>query len=287
MTSPKPMDLFLTVNGLRIHLVDWGGEGPPVLLLHATGFHARLWDPIARRLSHGFHVLAPDARGHGDSEKPDGDYGWSVFITDILGLLEAMDVQGVLGVGHSMGATTLAGAAAAAPGLFQRIVLLDMVLFPREFRDLPEAHNPMVVAARKRRQHWSSREEIFDRYRDRPPFDTWREECLRLYIEHGTDLAADGSVTLKCPGEIEARVYAGGTSFYAWEQLDHVSAPALLVRGEKSYTFPESTAQRALGHLRHGRLLAIPGTTHFIPMEEPDPVASAVEAFASEGTPGT
>lgn len=287
MIPPTPTHRFLTVQDVRLHVVDWGGEGPPAILLHATGFHARLWDPIARRLSSRFRVLAPDARGHGDSEKPKTGYAWSVFIADIIGLMDALGLRGAIAVGHSMGATTLAGAAAERSDLFERIVLLDMVLFPREFRELPEAHNPMVAAARNRRQHWSSREEIFDSYRGRPPFDTWREECLRLYIEHGTELTAEGSVKLKCPGEIEAQVFAGGVSFDAWSRLEHVSPPALLVRGERSPAFPESVADRALDRLPRGRLVAIPGATHFIPMEEPEKVASAIEEFASGAAPAS
>ena len=285
MILPAPIDRFLTVNGVQLHYLEWEGVGPPVLLLHATGFHAHLWDPIARLLSGRFRLLVPDARGHGDSEKPETGYEWSVFIEDIIAFLDALNVRGAIAVGHSMGATTLAGAASRRPDLFERIVLLDLVLFPRELRGLPEAHNPMVAAARKRRQHWPNREELFRHYHGRPPFDTWREECFRLYIEHGTGLETDGSVRLKCPGEIEAQVFAGGVNYDAWSQLNHVAASTLLVRGELSPTFPERVAVRALGRLRRGKLVALSGPTHFIPMEEPEKVASMIAEFASSPAP--
>jgi pimeloyl-ACP methyl ester carboxylesterase len=281
MTTAGPTDRFVAANGLRLHVLDWGGHGTPVLLLHATGFHAHLWDPIARQLSPRYRVFALDARGHGDSEKPEDGYDWSAFIADVIGFMDALGLDGALGAGHSLGATTLAGVASQRPDLFERIVLLDMILFPREFRGLSEAENPMAVAARKRREHWRSREAIFQSYRPRAPFDTWREECLRLYIDHGTELGDDGSAQLKCPGRIEAQVFGMASTFDAWEVLERVTVPTLLVRGERSETLSERDAAQALGRVRLGRLLTMKATTHFIPMEEPEAVVAAIEEFAA------
>ncbi len=67
MTERTPIDLFHTVNGLRLHTAFWPGEGDPVLLLHATGFHARCWDEIVRRLP-GRPVYAVDLPCHGLSD---------------------------------------------------------------------------------------------------------------------------------------------------------------------------------------------------------------------------
>ncbi|MGH7857023.1 MAG: alpha/beta fold hydrolase, partial [Candidatus Binatia bacterium] len=158
--NAPPQDLFPTVNGVRLHVADWGGDGPPAVLLHATGFHARLWDPIARGLAPRFHVYALDARGHGDGDKPEGGYDWSVLVADVIGVMDALGLRGALGVGHSLGATTTAGVAAERPDLYDRVVLLDVILFPREFRNLPEEENPMAIAARKRREVWPSRDEM-------------------------------------------------------------------------------------------------------------------------------
>jgi len=70
-----PREGAVRADSLRLHYLEWGDAGPPLagqaaVLLHATGFLARLWEPIAEGLSGRFHVYAYDARGHGDSDKP-------------------------------------------------------------------------------------------------------------------------------------------------------------------------------------------------------------------------
>ena len=72
MNLLRPIDRDLVVNGLRLHLLDWGGEGrPPLLLLHGFTGHAHAWDTLSIALQPHFHVLALDQRGHGDSDPAD------------------------------------------------------------------------------------------------------------------------------------------------------------------------------------------------------------------------
>jgi pimeloyl-ACP methyl ester carboxylesterase len=137
------------VNGLRLHYSDFGGEGPTAVLHHATGFHAWVWTPIAEALTRRCRVLAFDARGHGDSDKPAGGYEWKQFVGDLTGFIETLDLGRVLGVGHSLGATTIAGVAAERPELFSAAVLLDPVLYPRGVRRLADENNPMAAIARR------------------------------------------------------------------------------------------------------------------------------------------
>jgi len=285
MSDRSPQDRFFTVNGIRLHVVDWGGEGPAALLFHATGFHGRVWDPIARELSRRFHVYACDARGHGDSEKPEAGYDWARFTEDAVALLETLGAREALCVGHSLGATIVASVAAERPDLCGRAVLLDVILFPREFRRLSEAENPMAIAARKRREIWPSRAEMVLSYGSRSPFESWRRDVLELYVHHGTEELADGTARLKCPARIEAQVFGMSSGFDGWGVLDRVSAPVLLVRGETSDTLSELDAARALGRLRRGRLATAPGSSHFIPMERPDWVVAEIDRFLSSAEP--
>ena len=66
-------------DGVAIHYLDWGGDGPPLLLIHATGFLGALWRPIAERLTGRFRVVAFDQRGHGESGKPADGYTFEAF----------------------------------------------------------------------------------------------------------------------------------------------------------------------------------------------------------------
>src|SRR5262249_59708341 len=105
MARPTPASGFVSANGVRLHYLDFGGDGPPAVLHHATGFHAWVWTPIAEALSTRYRVFAVDARGHGDSEKPLDGYRWKAFIADLVAFVEALALRPVLGAGHSLRAT--------------------------------------------------------------------------------------------------------------------------------------------------------------------------------------
>ncbi|MBW2372664.1 MAG: alpha/beta hydrolase [Deltaproteobacteria bacterium] len=102
------------------------GREAPILLVHATGFHARCWDPVIRRLGER-HVIAVDQRGHGRSQKIEITH-WKDLGQDLAAFVEALDLRDVLGVGHSMGAHAMVDAAATRPGRFRRLVLIDPVI---------------------------------------------------------------------------------------------------------------------------------------------------------------
>lgn len=281
-------DRFLEGSGVEIHVADWGGDGPIALLHHGTGLHARTWDPVARRLSARFHVIAMDARGHGKSEKPASDYAWERLIADVVALIGRLGSAVALGIGHSLGGTILAGASVRAPGALgriERLVLVDPIFYPRSLRSLPPEERPMVPPTLKRKAVWPSREAMIESYRTRRPFDTWREESLRDYVEHGTEIRPDGQVELSCPPRVEAQLFMRAAEFLGWEMLPTVTVPTLMLRGEKSDAFPAPGAAEALGLLRRGRLVTIPGTTHFLPMEVPDAVADLALAFMDEQEP--
>src|SRR5436189_5792034 len=97
-----PIDRTLIINGLRLHLLDWGGGGrPPLLLLHGFTGHAHAWDSLSIALQPHFHVLALDQRGHGDSD-PAEVYGPVVAFDDISGVVDQLGVTSLVIVGLSM-----------------------------------------------------------------------------------------------------------------------------------------------------------------------------------------
>ncbi|MEO7665455.1 MAG: alpha/beta hydrolase, partial [Dehalococcoidia bacterium] len=104
----QPTSHFADVNGLRLHYLRWGDGSQPILLSHATGFFAALWQPIAEQLADaGYTVYAYDARGHGDSGKPEAiweNYDWHRFAEDLQALLDHLGFRDIPLVGHSMGA---------------------------------------------------------------------------------------------------------------------------------------------------------------------------------------
>src|SRR5262249_30257983 len=286
MARPTPASGFVSANGVRLHYLDYGGDRPPAGLPHATGLHAWVWTPVADALSTRHHVFAIDARGHGDSEKPADGYRWETFISDLVAFVQALALGRVLGVGHSLGATTRAGAAADRPALSRAVALLDPILFPREFRNLSIADTPMAHAALKRRAAWPSHEEAFASYRGRGPFVKCIDTVLRLYVDHGF-AADDGGVRLKCMPAIEAQVFrmAPEPGFDGWKALERLTVPTLLLRGAESDAFSAADAESALARLARGALSTLPDTTHMFPMEVPEAVAAVILGFAEKELP--
>src|SRR5437870_4209238 len=92
---------YVNLDRLRLHYLAWSENGPPIVLVHATGFHSYVWKPVAQGLSRDFQVLAIDQRGHGDSDKPESGYSWDLFAEDFFQFLTALRLSGVTAVGHS------------------------------------------------------------------------------------------------------------------------------------------------------------------------------------------
>ena len=92
----EPASSFVNVNGIRMHTLDWGGDGAPIVILHATGFLGRIYRPLAKPLRAIGHVYSYDQRGHGDSSAPPGgDYSWDSTMRDLEGFITAMGWSGV------------------------------------------------------------------------------------------------------------------------------------------------------------------------------------------------
>jgi len=130
MTLEEPALHRVSANGIEQAYFEWGGslrgEGPTLLMVHATGFHARCWDPVIRHLGPR-HVIAVDQRGHGRSEKTAITH-WKPFGQDLTALVQALDLSDVVAVGHSMGGHAMVEAAAAEQARFRNLVLLDPVI---------------------------------------------------------------------------------------------------------------------------------------------------------------
>jgi lipase len=266
-----PAERTIAVNGVELALYEWPGQDPPVLLCHATGFHARCWDQIVAHLP-GRHCYAMDTRGHGRSSKPVPPYAWRNFGQDAAAVAETLGLSGAIGVGHSMGGHAVTLAAALRPESFSSLLLIDPVIRPRDSYVGPwrEAH-----FVSKRRNRWASAQEMFDRFRDRPPFANWDRGVLRDYCDYGLLPDGDGFV-LACPPAIEASIYenspAPASNIYP--EIETIRIPVRVVRAGKvpdpgDVMGRSPTAPDLASNFRHGADLCLAEHSHFIPMEAP------------------
>jgi pimeloyl-ACP methyl ester carboxylesterase len=273
-------------DGIRLVVHDWGGNGAPVLLSHATGFHGRLWAPIAQRLvASGRHVWSFDFRGHGDSDAPDVDYSWHGFGDDVLSVARHLDVAGeatLLACGHSKGGAALILAEQKAPGAFCRIWAYEPIILPTETALPPQEDFFMARSARKRRNEWHSIDDAFTAYASKPPLNVMTEASLRAYVEYGLRDRGDGVFELKCRPEVEGRVYSMGPNHGAYARLGEVASDVLVVCGETSTDVGPPLAAKIAERLPNGRVAVMTGLGHFGPQQDPDACVASMLRFAGE-----
>ena len=279
MREPFSRSDFVTPSDTRLATLHWRGVGPPLTLMHATGFCGSVWDPIARRLADVASPRAMDVRGHGASDKPDRPYPWSVFADDLLAWVRAEGGTPGFGLGHSSGATALLLAAAREPDAFERLVLVDPVLLrPPAERDEDERQGGFGLAerTRKRRAFFPSREAVREAYGRRFPFQGFDPEVFAHYLRDGLVSRHDG-VELACPPEIERRIYLGTADIDPWLELPKVRARVRILIPELSGIRPE-LRERLPRALPQVDLVPVPGT-HFVPLEQPGLVADRAREF--------
>jgi pimeloyl-ACP methyl ester carboxylesterase len=273
---------LVSAGGVRLARYDWGGDGDPVVLAHATGFHGLIWRPIAERLVEaGRHVWSFDFRGHGDSEpSPDG-YAWERFADDVLGVLDGLGLAGdpaLLSVGHSKGAAALLLAELAAPGTIRRAWCYEPVVMAGEPRG-PQVDFPLARSARRRRAQWSSPDEARRSWASRAPLDALDPACLGAYVDGGLRRRADGTWELKCDPTDEAAVYEYASAHRLWPERGALQTRVRIVCGERSDAVTPELGARLAAGIPNATLEVMAGLGHFGPLEDPDAATASILAF--------
>ncbi len=283
-------DHFCVDSGdVELAVTDWGGDGSDLLLSHATGFCAGVWNTLAASIAAstvGRHrVFGFDQRAHGDSSKPaePADLAWEHLGRDVLAVLDGMGIDHTDAIGHSSGAAALVLAAAAAPGRFTKLVLFEPIIappLPPGADKLLDGPNPLVEGALRRRMVFDDRADMLARFVEKPPFDSWDARVLADYVEHGSrDEPGEGRI-LKCPGELEAEMYRQGPRHGGYDALPDIDAEVLVVGTDSaSSPFPVEWWQHLAERIPHARFEVIEGHGHFAPMEDPDGFAKICTRF--------
>jgi pimeloyl-ACP methyl ester carboxylesterase len=112
-------------NGIDLHYIRSGGQGPPVVIAHGVFDDGVCRLPLAKGLDDAYDVVLYDARGHGRSDAPEEGYDARTMATDLLGLVDGLGLDEPVLLGHSMGGDAVATAAARDPGLPRGVVLVE------------------------------------------------------------------------------------------------------------------------------------------------------------------
>jgi pimeloyl-ACP methyl ester carboxylesterase len=254
-------------EGTRLACADYGGEGPPVLLLHGLAGHAREWDSTATWLSRSHRVLAPEARGHGRSERRPQDVSPEAFVLDAELWLERLAPTPTIVVGQSLGGITALLLAARRPDLVRGLVVAEAT----------PAGDPEAVGVVRR---WFASWPV--------PFPS-REHALAFFGGDtlwartwcaGLDERAGGlwpafepEVLLAALAESQARSY--------WDEWASIRCrPVLVVRAADGA--PREEAERMAGLLPEASLAEIEDAGHDLHLDQPEQWRSVVLAFIAE-----
>lgn len=269
-----------STDGVQVAVHDLGGEGPPLLMVHANGFCAGTFVPMVSVLAARFRCWAIDLRGHGETlTSPSVDYRWDGFSDDVLAAVDDLGIEGAYGFGHSCGASALLGAEARWPGAFRSLYCFEPILWP-EPPELGPRMN-LIEGAMRRKEVFESREQAYTNFAAKPPLSSLSPDALRSYVECGFADQPDGTIRLKCRRETESTIYRTGLTHHGFSRLMQVGCPVVVARGGHSMALDESVVERQVQMLPDGRTEHFESLGHLGPLESPSLVAAAVvEAFA-------
>lgn len=255
-----------TDDDVELQVVEFGGDGPPILLLHGLMGRATTWWPVAQWLTAHGQVVAPDARGHGRSQSH-GPWTTGRLVADAEGILDGIGAATV--IAHSMGGLHALVLAARRPDLVRALVVEDIAV---DFTDRSADDARAWFAALP--QPFASLAHVREAFgHPRPEFGDYMAECV--------EERADGYHLLAAV-EDAVEIAAEWARIARWDVLPEVRCPALLVEAEESVAPPGHMAEmaRRMPDARHVRL---PGTGHLVHAADPQSYRRHVEEFLSPG----
>ncbi len=288
---PLPHSRFFAAHGLRLHYADWGNEGaPPLLLVHGGRDHCRSFDAIARALQPHFHVLAPDLRGHGDSDwTRGGSYALTEYVYDLTRLVRHIGARQVAIAGHSMGGMVGLIYAGTFPSEVSALVVLDGVTVMPNAKTAPaqvritkwaDQLNDLEERAPRRYATIAQAAAQMRAYNKRLP-----EELALHLATFGVRRNDDGSYSWKFDPYQRARAphrLSADDHVALWSRI---TCPVLLLHAEESFLKTPETADLA-GYFQNARSETISGAGHWLHHDRPQEVLRAMRAFLGVSAEG-
>jgi pimeloyl-ACP methyl ester carboxylesterase len=265
------------VNGLRLHYLEWGSErSEPMVLLHPAPLNAHVWDHFGPVMAPHFRVIAPDARGFGDSAWSNS-YDGDVFLEDLHALIGSLSLKRPILCGNSMGGTLAYMYAGMHPDEVERLIAVDTgpgeppsrtaptgAPLPRPGGPPPMSPGPFASPAEAAAAISPVMGAAF----------------IKAMIDHNLKRAGDGTWVWK---HDHARVMAAGARSMSdprkWPMWNAVRCPTLVLRGERSPALSQQAAERMVAGKENAVLEVIPGASHFIPIEAPALFEAAVRRW--------
>ena len=302
---------FVTVNGIRLHYLDWGGRGPALLFLPGRGCNAHIFDDFAPRFTGYFRVLGLDRRGHGDSDHPETGYDIDTLVEDIRQFLDSLRIDRVILAGHSLAGIELSHFAALYPERILKLVYLEAAYdysMP-EYKHMVENHPSRKIKIPGADQDYYSLADYaaFIKFAY-PSLGAIWGELMDEHMLHEVEINPQGKVVDKMSNDVDRAI--SDTILAYRPEYAQIQAPTLSICALKksayyistAYMTPEQQAEMAeffdtvtqpwnqlsLDQFRrevpHARIVEIPGGHHYCFIQQQDLVFKEMLSFLLENS---
>jgi pimeloyl-ACP methyl ester carboxylesterase len=288
---------FVTVNGVKLHYLDWGGKGKGKVLLFLAGLgnSAHIFDDIAPKFTDRFRVLALTRRGHGQSDKPATGYDIPNLAEDVRQFLDQLNIKRVTLAAHSFGGDEMTQFAAAFPDRVDKLVYLDAAYDRTDFLTNVSPKNPFPSPppTKEERASLAGYRGWWERNRG-----FWTDAVEADLRE--TALAADGTIKAILSREVGQAIFKSATQYHpdytkisaralslyaayglplsvpqneearrkAQEYLDNVNAP-----------YQRRNIEQFRKEMRKGRIIEVRNTHHYLFIKSQDEVVREMRKF--------
>lgn len=249
-------------NGIDVHYLRTGGDNPPVVLLHGLMTNGACWTPLARALEKDYDVVMPDARGHGNSGAPDHGYLYNDLATDVMSLIDALELAKPVLLGHSMGGMTAAVVASQYPKRLRGLVLVDPTfLTPQRQREVYESD----VADQHRQILNRPRQDLLTEIQDR--HSRRSREIIELFVQARFQTSIRAFEVLKPPNPDYMQL------------ITTLDMPSLLVVGDVGSVVNLEMAEQLARLNQHLKVVQIEKAGHGVPYDQPERFSAVVQTF--------
>lgn len=219
---------FVSVNGVRLHYLDWGGSGDVLLFLAGMGCNAHIFAHLARRFTDKFHVMALTRRGHGESDHPETGYDVDTLTEDIRQFMDTFKIEKMILAGHSMAGIELSHFAALYPERALKLIFLDAA-FDRStasYKNMVETNPLRKIQPPGLDIDYYNKEDYFVAMkRAYPSFITIWSEAMEEQSRHELMKTPEGKITDKMSDTISKAITNTLTSYMPEDSK--ITAPTL------------------------------------------------------------
>jgi pimeloyl-ACP methyl ester carboxylesterase len=286
--TPGPTSHIYFSQRIRLHYVDWGNpDAPPLVLVHGGRDHCRNWDWVAQELRKDWHVIAPDLRGHGDSQwTSDGNYRMGNYIYDLAQLIHQQNLAPVTLVSHSLGGNIALRYTGLYPDSVKKIVAIEGLGFSpamvaeREKKPFDERMRDWIDEQRscagRLPRRYASIEEAFKRMQGENKHLS--PEQARHLTAYGVNQNEDGTYSWKFDNYVRSWPPYDMPQTEVEKLWGLITCPTLLVYGEESWATNPETDGRAK-HFNNAKVVGFENAGHWVHHDRLDSFLSLLKEF--------